>query len=101
MSKTVGEAIQGGKSKWAVALQCLIRLGYLEQRLTVYTVTTVNTICLLQLTTNMQTYVSPISIQHGSLAVSVRAHLHTSGVRYQQAVGRAYATVVFNGCLTS
>ena len=49
----------------------------------------------------MQTYVSPISIQHGSLAMSVRAHLHTSGVRYRQAVRRAYATVVFNGCLTS
>ena len=36
-----------GEGKWAVALKSLIRLGCLVQRLTVYTVATVNSICLL------------------------------------------------------
>ena len=85
MSKTVGEGridIQGGKTKWAVALKCLIRFGYLEQRLTVYTVTTVNTICLLQWTTNMQTSVSPVSIQHRSLAVYELGQLKSAKTAY-------------------
>ena len=34
--------VSTGEDKWAVALKCLIRLGCLVQRLTVYTVATVN-----------------------------------------------------------
>ena len=45
-----------GEGKWAVALKCLMRLGCLVQRLTVYTVATVNSIALDNQSTNLCIY---------------------------------------------
>ena len=44
MLREAARLLGTGEGKWAVALKCLIRLGYiyLVQRLTVYTVATVN-----------------------------------------------------------